>query len=206
MVVVYMEDPKEVYKDAIDQANPDLVAIHKYVTIGRGSRILTHCPYRAYGSNPFISIRDFVWIGWNCTIQMGVTLSHGCFIGAGSVVTRDCDEFTINVGNPCRFLRMRSGIEMIRTFCAGRMGDTSGLVPDFKAKWRLLTNQDIQWLFKLPRERINDDDPIIPLEEYLVKKHGLRTGAIPNYDRFSVDDVLNAYEVVTTNPKGKKKG
>ena len=76
-----MVDPKEVYKEMIDQTNPDLVTISKFVTIGRGSRVLTHCPYRAYSSNPFTIIKDYVWIGWNCAIAMGVTLHHASFIG-----------------------------------------------------------------------------------------------------------------------------
>lgn len=48
-----------------------------------------------------IIIHDDVWIGFNSTILKGVTIGRGAIIGAGSFVTKDVDEWTINVGNPC---------------------------------------------------------------------------------------------------------
>lgn len=39
-------------------------------------------------------------IGANATIVCGVTLGEFCFIGAGSVVTKDVDPYALVVGNP----------------------------------------------------------------------------------------------------------
>jgi len=50
-------------------------------------------------------VEDGVSIGANCTIICGVRLARGCMIGAGSVVTRDVEPFSLVVGNPARHLR-----------------------------------------------------------------------------------------------------
>lgn len=42
-------------------------------------------------------------IGANATILPGVTLGKYCMVGAGSVVTKDVEPFTLVVGNPARF-------------------------------------------------------------------------------------------------------
>jgi UDP-2-acetamido-3-amino-2,3-dideoxy-glucuronate N-acetyltransferase len=39
-------------------------------------------------------------IGANATIVCGVTLGDHCFVGAGSVVTRDVPAYALVVGNP----------------------------------------------------------------------------------------------------------
>jgi acetyltransferase-like isoleucine patch superfamily enzyme len=49
-----------------------------------------------------ISIEDDVWIGFNTIVLKGVRIGRGAIIGAGSVVTKDVEPWTINVGNPLR--------------------------------------------------------------------------------------------------------
>ena len=197
-----MSDLKEVYYDMIDQTAPALLTLHKWITIGRGTRILTHCPYKGYSDNPYTTIRDFVWIGYNCIIQMGVTLGHACFIGAGSVVTKDCDEFGIYVGNPASLLRKRGGAEMLRTLCAKKMAETSGLVPDHRLDWPLITDKDVRRLFKLPRKVVEVDDPAYKLDKYF---RGLQMGN-PDYSNFTIWKVLEAYEFDVEKIKnGQKK-
>lgn len=46
-------------------------------------------------------IEDDVYIGARCVI-MPVTIGEGAVIGAGSMVTKDCDPWGIYVGNPAR--------------------------------------------------------------------------------------------------------
>jgi acetyltransferase-like isoleucine patch superfamily enzyme len=39
------------------------------------------------------------------TILAGVTIGKGCTIGAGSVVTRDVEDYCVVVGNPARVIK-----------------------------------------------------------------------------------------------------
>ena len=45
------------------------------------------------------------WFGANVTICPGVTIGHGCVIGAGSVVTRDIPPRSFAAGVPCKVIR-----------------------------------------------------------------------------------------------------
>lgn len=53
----------------------------------------------------FITIEDDVWLGANVTILPNVTLKKGSIIGAGSVVTKDTEEFSIYAGIPAKKIR-----------------------------------------------------------------------------------------------------
>lgn len=55
-----------------------------------------------------VVIEDHVWIGARAIISPGVRIGEGAVIGAGSVVTRDVEPYTIVAGNPARFIKERS--------------------------------------------------------------------------------------------------
>ena len=52
-----------------------------------------------------IVIADDVWIGANVTILPGVSVGKCSVIGAGSVVTKNVEPYTIVAGNPARVIR-----------------------------------------------------------------------------------------------------
>lgn len=52
-----------------------------------------------------VEIGDKAWIGFGVTILSGVRVGEGAIIGAGAVVTRDVDPWTIVGGNPARLIR-----------------------------------------------------------------------------------------------------
>jgi acetyltransferase-like isoleucine patch superfamily enzyme len=52
-----------------------------------------------------IIIKDDVWIGFNSIILKGVTIGEGAIVGAGSVVTKDVEPYTIVAGNPAKFIK-----------------------------------------------------------------------------------------------------
>lgn len=52
-----------------------------------------------------IIVEDEVWIGANVTILPGVTIGTCSIIGAGSVVTKNVDPYSIYVGIPARKIR-----------------------------------------------------------------------------------------------------
>jgi acetyltransferase-like isoleucine patch superfamily enzyme len=47
------------------------------------------------------------WIGMGSVVLPGVRIGEGCVVGAGSVVTRDLEDFTIAVGNPAKVIKSR---------------------------------------------------------------------------------------------------
>lgn len=54
-----------------------------------------------------IIIGDDVWIGSRVIILPGVHVGNGAVIGAGSVVTKNVEPYSIVAGNPAKLVRMR---------------------------------------------------------------------------------------------------
>lgn len=54
-----------------------------------------------------VFIEDDVWIGANSVICDGVKIAKGTVIGAGSVVTKDTEPYSIYIGVPAKFLKYR---------------------------------------------------------------------------------------------------
>lgn len=48
-----------------------------------------------------------MWIGENVTIMGGVTIGDGAIIGANTVVTKDVEPYSINVGIPSKIIKYR---------------------------------------------------------------------------------------------------
>jgi len=55
--------------------------------------------------NPIIE--NDVWIGRNAIILPGVKIGTGCIVGAGSVVTKDTEPFSIVGGVPAKLIKKR---------------------------------------------------------------------------------------------------
>lgn len=54
-----------------------------------------------------IVIEDNVWIGANAVILPGVTIAKGTVVGAGAIVTKDTEPYSIVTGNPANVIRYR---------------------------------------------------------------------------------------------------
>ncbi|WP_235596822.1 CatB-related O-acetyltransferase [Leptospira alstonii] len=76
----------------------------------------------AYKENPEIylkmrSIRTVigndVWIGDNAVVIKGVKIGNGSVVGAGAIVTKDVEPFSIVAGNPAKLIRKRFSQEII---------------------------------------------------------------------------------------------
>lgn len=56
--------------------------------------------------NPPI-IKKGVWLGRNVIIMPGITVGEGAIVGAGAVVTKNVEPFTIVGGVPAKFIKKR---------------------------------------------------------------------------------------------------
>lgn len=80
--------------------------------LGPGTLILTATheigpPAKRWGEGRTarVVIGRGVWVGANVTVLPGVRIGDGCIIGAGSVVSRDCEPNTVYAGVPARPVR-----------------------------------------------------------------------------------------------------
>ena len=60
-------------------------------------------------------IGDDVWIGAFSIIMSGVEIGDGAIVGAGSVVTKNIQPYSIYAGVPAKFIRMRFNEDEIKT-------------------------------------------------------------------------------------------
>jgi maltose O-acetyltransferase len=55
-----------------------------------------------------VIIGDRVWIGYRAIVLPGITIGDGAVVGAGAVVTKDVEPFTVIAGNPARKIGERT--------------------------------------------------------------------------------------------------
>ncbi|MDR6299817.1 acyltransferase [Mesonia maritima] len=53
-------------------------------------------------------IKDGVWLGRNVIVMPGVTIGEGAIVGAGAVVTKNVEAYTIVGGVPAKFIKKRN--------------------------------------------------------------------------------------------------
>lgn len=83
---------------------------HNYQQIGTPIRLASQIRDKTYnwkGLDSKIIIEDDVWIGLGSIILSGVKIGQGSIIAAGSIVTRDVEQFSIYGGNPAKKIRDR---------------------------------------------------------------------------------------------------
>ncbi len=94
------------------------VNIGKYVMMGPDVIIMTanHCfndinvpmCLQGHEKEKPVTIDDDVWIGARAIILPGVRIGKGCIIGAGAVVTKSFEPYSIIGGVPAKLLKKRS--------------------------------------------------------------------------------------------------
>jgi acetyltransferase-like isoleucine patch superfamily enzyme len=60
------------------------------------------------GRNKNVIIGDYVWIGTRAMILPGVNIGKGAVVAAGSVVTKNVNDFEVVGGIPAKFIKKRS--------------------------------------------------------------------------------------------------
>jgi acetyltransferase-like isoleucine patch superfamily enzyme len=61
-----------------------------------------------------VTIEKYACIGVNSIIMPGVTIAEGSVIGAGSVVTKSTEPWTVYVGSPAKPVKIREKEEIIK--------------------------------------------------------------------------------------------
>ena len=69
-----------------------------------GDLFIKNKDWSVVGTAP-IKVCDNAWIGLNSIILKGVTIGEGSIVGAGSVVTKDVEPWTVVAGNPAKVVK-----------------------------------------------------------------------------------------------------
>jgi acetyltransferase-like isoleucine patch superfamily enzyme len=90
----------------VEIALHDKVTIGKYVCINDGVVILSAShdvldPLWRHKKAP-IFIGDYAWIATNAIILPGVSIGKGAVVGAGAVVSKNVNDYSIVIGNPAK--------------------------------------------------------------------------------------------------------
>jgi len=83
---------------------------HHFQEIGKPIRLSSQIRDKDYnwkGLNELIIVEDDVWIGYGSIIMSGVRIKKGSIIAAGSIVTKDIEEYSIYGGNPAKKITNR---------------------------------------------------------------------------------------------------
>lgn len=95
----------------IDVSRPSLVKIGSNCFMNQHFTLLTHdwvtkvflgTERQFINSSGRVTIGDNVSFGQHVTVLKGVTIGDNCFIGAGSIVTKDIPANSVAVGAPCK--------------------------------------------------------------------------------------------------------
>lgn len=94
----------------------DSITLEDQVFIGHGVMFTNDLYPKVERGVQYIEtvVKSHASIGSNATIVCGVTIGRYCVVGAGAVVTRDVEDFSIVAGNPAKVLhQFQSEKEMI---------------------------------------------------------------------------------------------
>ena len=89
----------------------DAIVVGDQATVSQGTKLCTashdiSSKIMELATKP-ISIGANAWVaGWSIVLP-GVTIGEGAVVGAGSVVTKDVEPWTVVGGNPAKFIKKR---------------------------------------------------------------------------------------------------
>lgn len=98
----------------LDDLYPELITIENNVGIGMGTMIFAHSnptcsPYLKTNHYPRevkpVTVKTGAWIAPGSIILAGVTIGENSVVGAGSVVMKSIEPYTVVVGCPARVLK-----------------------------------------------------------------------------------------------------
>ena len=91
-----------------------------------------------------VTIENDVWIGYGAILLSGITIGNGSVIGAGAVVTKSVEPYSIIIGNPGKLIRKRFNDETIKVLNSSKWWD-----------WKInKINKNIKLFFDNPEKNI----------------------------------------------------
>jgi len=93
-----------------------------------------------YKTSKPVTVGNDVWIGHAVIILGGVNIGDGAIIGAGSVVTKDVEPYSIVGGNPARLIRKRFEDNIIKELQVLKWWDKT---PEELDRLKILFNTDL---------------------------------------------------------------
>lgn len=106
--IEYKLGNKKFHNSLVDSMFPEFVEIGDNFTSGPGSIILAHDASLYFHNGTYrvekTTIGDNVFLGANATVLPGVKIGDGAIIGAGSVVAKDVEPFSVVAGIPAKFI------------------------------------------------------------------------------------------------------
>lgn len=75
-----------------------------------------------------IIIEDNAWIAVNAVILPGVRIGKGAVVGAGAVVSKNVEDYTVVVGNPARPISKKRGDQLNYNPCEFLAGNRAWLI------------------------------------------------------------------------------
>jgi len=102
-VVIYSGNGVHIGEDVLIASNCTLAPVnHQYKL--KSTKIVEQ---RFQPSRGGIIIEEDVWIGANSVILDGAILRKGCVVGANSLVSKELEPYSINVGSPTKCIGFR---------------------------------------------------------------------------------------------------
>lgn len=95
----------------VEIALHDKVSIGNFVCINDGAILLSAShdvsdPLWQHKKSPIL-IGDYAWIATNSIILPGVKIGKGAVVGAGAVVSKDVEDYSIVIGNPAKAIQKK---------------------------------------------------------------------------------------------------
>jgi len=102
--------------------------VEDFANIAAGSRIITGIdatdgtglmgptvPDRLRNvTRSFVTLKKFAFLATNTIVFPNITIGEGAVVGSGSVVTKDIEPWTINIGSPAKPIKKRPKDKILR--------------------------------------------------------------------------------------------
>jgi acetyltransferase-like isoleucine patch superfamily enzyme len=119
---------KEIYDDhyiEIGKYNSIADGLIMLLSMGHNEKNISTSPHIYWADLYYgdVILKNDVWVGARVIIKGGVEIGDGAVIGAGSVVTKDVDPYTIVAGVPAKPIKKRFDDDVIETLMKLRWWD-----------------------------------------------------------------------------------